>query len=107
MENIQGISITDPTDSTLIQSRVLQLQLSCLQIPLAYFKPSPTMTDQEGSGMPEKTLRKRKETKHPHLPLSSVCKCVFVCVMYVQGTRLFTASVCHKDTFFFCLSCNL
>ena len=44
MENIQGISIMDPTDSTLIQSRVLQLRLSCLQIPAVYLKPSSTMT---------------------------------------------------------------
>lgn len=81
----------DPTDSTLIQSRVLQLQLSCLQIPPVYFKPCSTMTDREDSSMPEKTLRKRKETKHRRLSLSSMCKmylCVHVCAGYVPVRRL-------------------
>lgn len=35
------------------------------------------MTDQEDSNMPEKTLRKRQETKHPRLSLSGMCECVF------------------------------
>lgn len=74
MENIQEIPIMGPTDSTLIQSRVLQLQLSCLQIPPVYLKPRSTMTSREDSSMPEKTLRKRKATKHPYgLCVSSMC----------------------------------
>ena len=44
------------------------------------------MTDREDSSMPEKTLRKRKETKHPSLSLSSMCKYVYVCVHVCAGT---------------------
>lgn len=96
MENIQSISIMDPTDSTLIQSRVLQLQLSCLQIPPSILNPCSTMTDRKDSSMPEKTLRKRKETKHPG-SLCLACVNVYMCVhvLYVQGTGLCVASVCQ------------
>lgn len=41
------------------------------------------MTDREDSSMPEKTLRKRKETKHPGLSRSRMCKCVSVCAGYM------------------------
>lgn len=49
----------DPTDSTLIQSRVAAKLPSNTRI---YFKTCSTMIDQEEPNMPVKTLRKRKET---------------------------------------------
>lgn len=86
----------DPTDSTLIQSRVLQLQLSCLQIPPVYFKPGSTMRDREDSSMPEKTLRKGNETKHPWLLSLSVCLAcvnVYLCVPTCAGRMAFHSSL--------------
>lgn len=44
------------------------------------------MTDHEDSSMPEKTLRKRKETKHLSLPLCLVCVNVYLCVHVCVGT---------------------
>lgn len=45
------------------------------------------MTDRKDSSMPEKTLRKRKETEHPELSLSSMCK-VYLCVHVCAGIPL-------------------
>lgn len=51
----------DPTDSTLIQSRVA-VAAKLPSNTRIYFKPCSTMRDQEEPNMPVKTLRKRKET---------------------------------------------
>lgn len=67
----------DPTDSPLIQSRVLQLQLSCLQIPLSILNTAQQWQSAEDASMSEKKKKKHyakgKKPTNPGLQRTSLC----------------------------------
>lgn len=93
MENIQGISIMDPTDSTLIQSRVLQLQLSCFQIPTVYLKPSSTMTAWRRLHYAWKNITQKERNQTPPASLRLACVNVYLCAQCAMCMPLQSLSV--------------
>lgn len=85
MENIQGTSIMDSTDSTLIQSRVLQLQLSCLQIPLSILNPvQQWQTEKTPVCLKKHYAKGKKPNTLPSLWLACVNVCICGCRIHAS-----------------------